>query len=146
MWKVSGLYGQLVGLLWWLPASKGPCVAIGQRLDQTCVQRVKEPAFLVLTSPNQLDPGVTFYYQHVRYTGVVKKDRLIFLSTTDVRFRTPEGVSPRMTLGQLHLRPNQIRLVPGWAYVYCLPSGWCCAFPFKAKVKADLPVQFLYKN
>jgi hypothetical protein len=121
-------------------------VAIGQPLDETCIQRVKEPGFLVLDSASQIEPGVHFYYQHIRYTGVVRGGQLTFLSTTDVHFRTPEGVSPRMTLGQLHLRPTQVRLRRGWAQVYCLPSGWCCAFAFDAKLNTSSQMLFLYKD
>ena len=124
----------------------GPCVEIGQPLNEACLKRVKESDQLVLVTPGQLEPGFEFYYQTVRYTGVVKRGRLVFLSTIDARFRTPEGVSPGMTLSQLHLLPSQVHLIPGWAQVYRLPSGWQCGFAFDAKLGTAPKIQFIYKN
>lgn len=124
----------------------GPCVDIGQPLQEACLTRVKGSNHLVLVTPNQLEPGFEFDYQTARYTGVVRNGRLVFLSTVDPAFRTPEGVSTRTTLGQLHLTPTQGRLIPGWARVYRLPSGWCCAFASDAPLGEDAKMQFLYKQ
>ena len=124
----------------------GPCVEIGRSLREDCLKRVKGRNYLVLVTPGQLEPGFQFDYQAVRYTGVVKNGRLVFLSTVDPAFRTPEGISPGMTLGQLHRTPAQGRLIRGWARVYRLPSGWSCAFAFDAQLGVESPFQFLYKQ
>lgn len=60
--KVNGQYGHLAILLWGLPTGREPRVEIEQRLDETCVQYLKEPDLLVLTTTNQVDPGTAFYY------------------------------------------------------------------------------------
>ena len=100
----------------------------------------------MLVTPGQLEPGFAFTSDSARYTGVAKGGRWVFLSTADPRFRTPEGVSPGMTLGRLHVNPAQVRLVRGWGHVYPLPSGWACAFAFDAPLGASSAVQFLYKR
>ncbi len=63
MLKVNGLYGLLAILLWELAAGREPCVEIGQRLNEylPCVRHLKAPDLLVLTSTNQLDPGIALY-------------------------------------------------------------------------------------
>lgn len=123
-----------------------PCVDIGLPLSESCIARQKGSEQVVLVTPNQFEPGFEFVYQTIRYTGVVKKGRFVFLSTIDPKFRTPEGVSPSMSLNQLHITPAQMHLIPGWAQVYRLPSGWSCAFAFDAKLKESSNMLFLYKN
>jgi len=66
----------------------------------------------------------------VAYSVAVDDDnRLIFISTDDPRFQTPEGLSVDSTLEQvLATGARQPIAEKGWAFHTRLPSGWSAAF------------------
>jgi len=56
-------------------------------------------------------------------------NRIIFISTKDPTFRTPEGIGPQATLEEVLAHGGSpVIYETGWAHYSMLPSGWCAGF------------------
>lgn len=84
--------------------------------------------------------------------GVDEDERINFISTSDQRFITPEGISVGMKLEEvLKTHSGELLADPGWAYFIVLPSGWNAAFTVGYTMTESKPddttkVAFLFKN
>ena len=58
-------------------------------------------------------------------------ERIDWVSTTDRRFRTPEGIGVGSSMKEVSRRVDaEVLGIPGWACFVELPSGWKAAFGF----------------
>jgi hypothetical protein len=107
----------------------------------------------VVTAPDQTRREYSVTRDGVLFTVCPAEDgTIVFVSTTDVAFETPEGVRIGTPLTQVRAGAGRFELAwPGWAYVIPLPSGWNAAFVngpsiTEGPLREDSPVVFLFKG
>ena len=89
------------------------------------------PPMIVMIGSSQLSYHQQIIVSSISY-GVAVDDqcgKVIYISTGDTKFKTPEGLSVNSTLNQVVATGAKTPWPePGWAYHTELPSGWSAAF------------------
>jgi hypothetical protein len=85
-----------------------------------------ETSFMVMTSPSQLYESQLVEVGGVVYElGIDKQERVQFISTSDPRFRTPEGLKIWDSLAAVRVfAAEKMQVEGGWARYLSLSSGW----------------------
>ena len=91
---------------------------------------VPENTTQVMTSSSQTWPSRIIQVDQISYVVAVNQYfQVVYISTHDSRFRTPEGLGLNSTLAQvLATGGRPVVYETGWAHYSELPSGWCAAF------------------
>jgi hypothetical protein len=85
----------------------------------------------LLVSPAQLSPAYRVRFQGVLYEVGVEGDKVVYVSTADPRFQSPEGLRVGDSFQKVREHGGgKPGLLPGWGYRSALPSGWYAAFDF----------------
>jgi hypothetical protein len=113
------------------------CMTAGSRAGSTVPQlgmrmpcKPKAGAEYVIASA-QTSPGCSAVVAGTEFFfGTADKRSVAFVSTSDRKFRTPEGVAVGSTLSEvLSKGGGPVVAEPGWGYYSVLPSGWVALFP-----------------
>lgn len=115
---------------------------------------LKNPANLLMTASGGMEPSFEAEYEGIKFLVAIgyESRRISFISTTDNRFQTGEGIRIGDTLEKvLETSKGEIIKEPGWAFFVRLKSGWNAAFVQGAEItEGELPpgakVSFLFKR
>jgi hypothetical protein len=111
------------------------------------------PTRLLVTGSGGVEPAYEVEYRGVEFTVCAYRDMLIHhVSTSDTRFRTPEGIAVRDSLRKvLEVSKGKVVKEPGWAFFVRLESGWGAAFTqgesmTEGELAPDAEVSFLFRK
>jgi len=89
----------------------------------------KKSSLLMVGPDNVLPYGTSKVGQVSFDIAINQEDIVIYVGTSDPKFRTPEGLSINSTLEEVRAAgATQPEVEAGWAYHTKLPSGWYVAF------------------
>ena len=117
-------------------------------------RKFKTPVIYLMTGSGGMEPSFETEFEGINFlvaTGHESK-RISFISTTDKRFQTGEGIRIDDTLQKvLETSKGEIIKERGWAFFVRLKSGWNAAFVQGAEMtEGELPpgakVSFLFKR
>ncbi|MBO9635769.1 MAG: hypothetical protein J7578_21875 [Chitinophagaceae bacterium] len=118
---------------------------IGKSIDSFTVLK-KDSLFHIITSPAQFEKGYEIIFDSIMYHVGVKDNSIIFISTTDPKFRTQEGACIGMLYSAMDTTKSKIKDLRGWGKVLPLSSGWNAVFDFKVPLRDNSPIQFFYRK
>jgi hypothetical protein len=117
-------------------------------------REIKYPTSLMMTASGGIKPSFEAEFEGIEFTVCTdyKSKRISFISTSDERFETSEGIAVNDTLQRV-LETSQGELIKerGWAFFVKLKSGWSAAFvQGQEATEGELPpeakVAFLFKR
>jgi hypothetical protein len=84
----------------------------------------------LLVNSAQLYPSKCVEIENVKIEIAVGNDnKVIFIMTTDPKFKTPDNVTTENTLEDLIKRfGDNLHAQPGYGWIFNLPSGWNACF------------------
>lgn len=101
---------------------------LGKKLPPD-VNYIDTSLHLVLIKPNEFKPGKLIAYKGVQYDVYLDSQGIVkFISTSDMKFKTPEGNLIGETYQQIKSKTNNEFYVPGFSYEVVLPSSWHAVF------------------
>ena len=91
---------------------------------------IQKQGFSMMSASAQTYPYEDVYFAGIKYgVGVNDAGRIAYLTTSDSKFKTPEGISVGSPLEDvLRVGAAAPWYEPGWAHHTKLPSGWSVAF------------------
>ena len=94
-----------------------------------CSLDKSEKGFLLVNSA-QIYPSKCIVVENVKIEIAVGNDnKVVYIMTTDPKFKTPENVSTENTLEDLINRfGDNLHAQPGYGWIFNLPSGWNACF------------------
>jgi hypothetical protein len=81
--------------------------------------------FLLVNSA-QIYPSICIVVENVKFEiAVANEYKVIYIMTTDQKFKTPDNISTENTLEELINRfGDNLHAQPGYGWIFNLPSGW----------------------
>jgi hypothetical protein len=126
-------------------------VIIGKRIDQVQNLRLLDSSIHLLVESAQISEvkiaiiGAVFY-QILLDTN----NRIKFISTEDINFKSEEGVRVGDTWSVLKkrfkLNKKKVIKYAGWGSVLEFKSGWLGVFDFSKPIQAGSPILFFYQK
>lgn len=92
------------------------------------------------------------FLNDIKYTFVVREDKIVYIDTQDKNFKTSEGVTVGLPLSEVvSISNSKLAEERGWAFFVSLPSGWNAAFSVGDTMTdesplEDAPVEWLFKR
>jgi hypothetical protein len=119
------------------------------------IRKIESFVTLLMTASGGLQPSFEAEFEGLKFTVCTadyKSKRISFISTTDKRFRTDEGVAVGDTLQKiLETSRGEVINERGWAFFVRLKSGWNAAFVqgyemTEGELLPEAKVAFLFKR
>lgn len=117
-------------------------------------REIKYPDSPLMTASGGMQPSFEAEFEGIEFTVCTgyKSKRISFISTSDERFKTSEGIAINDTLQKV-LETSQGELIKerGWAFFVKLKSGWHAAFvqgqgATEGELLPEAKVSFLFKR
>lgn len=100
---------------------------ISENLDSSIIMTSKH---LWLVTSSQFYPSTEIHVDNISYEIAWEGNgKLYYISTSDIKFESEEGVKINMTLSDiLKKTESEVYKMPGWGYYIKLKSGWYAGF------------------
>lgn len=110
---------------------------------------ITDSTYFIVTPSGNIEKSYTLIISNIKSQVVLDKKNMIqFISTSDAKFISPEGIKIRMPFIEVAERNKNAKVneIMGWAKFVKQQSGWYVAFPFDSNIeKSNVSFIFKYK-